>query len=79
MVYHRSLSDSKSPQVSGTLLSILADLNNVVVCMVSARHLISNSSSLGINPLMTVLSHQLQLVSPSLSCAIVFFQFSSKV
>ena len=31
MVIHRSLSDNKSPQVSGTLFSILADLNNVVV------------------------------------------------
>ena len=33
----------KSPQVSGTLLSILADLNNAVVWIVSSRALISNS------------------------------------
>ena len=35
MVYHWSLSDSKSHQVSWTLLSILTNLNNVVVWMVS--------------------------------------------
>ena len=35
MVSHWSLSDSKFFQVSGTLLSILADLNNGVVWMVS--------------------------------------------
>ncbi len=29
MLFHRNLSDSKSPQVSRTLLSILAVLNNV--------------------------------------------------
>ena len=41
MVFHCSLSDSKSPQISRTLLSILADLNNVVIWMVSTRPLIS--------------------------------------
>ena len=35
MVFHWSLSDRKSPQVSRTLLSILAIFNNVVVWMVS--------------------------------------------
>ena len=45
MVFHRGLSDSKSPQVSRTLLSILANLNNAVVWMVSAHPLIPNSSS----------------------------------
>ena len=39
MVFHWSLSDSKSPQVSRTLLSILADLNNAVVWMISAHPL----------------------------------------
>ena len=34
MVFHGILSDSKSPQVSRTLLSILADLNNAVVIMI---------------------------------------------
>ena len=54
MVFHWSLSDSKSPQVSGTLLSILAILNNVVVWMVSTRPPTSKSSSPFSNPLVTV-------------------------
>ena len=39
------LSDSKSPQVSRTLLSILVDLNNVVIWMVSICPPISNNFS----------------------------------
>ena len=54
MVFHWSLSDSKSPQVSRTLLSILAVLNNAVVWMVSTRPPISKSSSPFSNPLVTV-------------------------
>ena len=34
MIFHWSLSNSKSPQVSRTLLSILADLSNAIVWMV---------------------------------------------
>ena len=45
MVFLRSLSDSKSPQVSWTLLSIQANFNNAVVWMVSTRPPISKSSS----------------------------------
>ena len=45
---------SKSPQVSRTLLSILALLNKVVVWMDTTRPLISKSSSLFNNPLATV-------------------------
>ena len=45
MVFHWSLSDSKSPQVSKTLLSILAVLNNAVVWMVSIRPLTPKSST----------------------------------
>ena len=56
MVFHWSLSDSKSPQVSRTLLSILAVLNNAVVWMVSTRPPTSKSSSLFNNPLVTVLN-----------------------
>ena len=54
MVFHWSLSDSKSPQVSWTLLSILAVLNNAVVWMVSTRPPTSKSSSPFSNPLVTV-------------------------
>ena len=54
MVFHWSLSDNKSHQVSRTLLSILAVLNNVVVWMVSTRPPTSKSSSPFNNPLVTV-------------------------
>ena len=54
MVFHWSLSDSKSPQVSRTLLSILAVLNNVVLWLVSIRPPTSKSSSSFNNPLVTV-------------------------
>ena len=45
MVSHWRLRDCKCPQVSWTLLGILADLNNSVDWMVSTRPLLSNSSS----------------------------------
>ena len=51
MVFHWSLSDSKSSQVSWTSLSILADLNNAVVLIVSICPLITSSSSQFTNPL----------------------------
>ena len=54
MVFHLGLSDSKSLQVSRTLLTILADLNNAVIWMVSTYPLIPKSSSPFINPLVTV-------------------------
>ena len=54
MVFHWSLSDSKSPQVSRTLLSILVILNNVIVWIISTRLLIFMSSSQFINSLVTV-------------------------
>ena len=55
MVFHWSLSDSDSKylQVSRTLLSILADLNNVVIWMVSTRLQSSQSSSPFNNPSVT--------------------------
>ena len=57
-VFHISvswnLSDSKFSQVSRTLLTILTDLNNAVVLIVSTRPPISKSSSLFINPLVIV-------------------------
>ena len=54
MDFHWSLSNSKSPQVSRTLLSILTDLNNAVVWMVSTRSPTSKSSNPFNNPLVTV-------------------------
>ena len=45
MVFYWGLSDSKSPQVSRTLFSILADFNNAVVRTVSNRLVTSKSSS----------------------------------
>ena len=54
MVFHWRLSDSKSPQVSRTLLSILAVFNNAVVWMVSTRSPTSKSSTPFNNPLVTV-------------------------
>ena len=54
MIFHWSLRDSNSPQVSRTLLSIPADLDNAVVWMISTRPFIPISSSPRINPLVTV-------------------------
>ena len=54
MVFHWSLSDCKSPQVSWTLLSILAVLNNSVVWIVSTRPPTSMSSGPFNNSLVTV-------------------------
>ena len=54
MVFHCRLSDSKSLQISRTLLSILAVLNNAVVWMVSTRPPASKSACLFNNPLVTV-------------------------
>ena len=65
------LSDSKSPQVSRTLLSILAGLNNTVVWTVSTRTVISNSSSFCTNSWVTVPTTSVTI------CKIVTFMFSS--
>ena len=54
MVFHWRLSDSKSPQVSRTLLSILAVFNNAVVWMISTRSPTSKSSRPFNNPLVTL-------------------------
>ena len=53
-VFHRSHSDSKSSQASRTLLSISANLNNVVVWMVSTHPLIWKYSSPSTKPLVPV-------------------------
>ena len=54
MVFHWSLSDSKSPQVSRTRLRILAVLSDVVVWIVSTCPPTSKSSRPFKNPLVTV-------------------------
>ena len=54
MVFHWSLSDSKSPQVSRTRVSILAIFSNAVVWIVSTRPPTSKSSRPFNNPLVTV-------------------------
>ena len=54
MVFHWSLSDSKSPQVSRTRLRILASLSNAVVWIVSTRPPTSKSSRPFNNPLVIV-------------------------
>ena len=69
MVFHWRLSDSKSPQVSRTLFSILAVFSNVVVWMVSTRPPTSKSSSPFNNPWVTVPK------APITMCIIVTFMF----
>ena len=54
MVFRWSLSNSKSPRVSRTLLSILTVFNNAVVRMVSTRPPISKSSRPFNNLIVTV-------------------------
>ena len=54
MVFHWSLSDSKSPQVSKTRLRILAVHSNAVVWIVSTRPATSKSSRLFNNHLVIV-------------------------
>ena len=79
MVFHWSLSDSKSPQVSRTLLSILAVLSNVVVCMVFTRPPTSKSSSPFSNPLVTVQKAPI-IIDIIVTCMFhSFFQFPCKV
>ena len=54
MVFHWSLGDSKSPQVSRTRLRILAVLSNAVIWIVSTRPPTSKSSRPFNNPLVIV-------------------------
>ena len=54
MVFHWSLSDSKSPQVSRTRLRILAVLSNAVIWIASTRPPTSKSSRPFNNPLVIV-------------------------
>ena len=73
MVFLWSLSDSKSPQVSRTILSILPVYNNVVVWMVSTRPPTSKSSSPFSNPFVTLPKAPITIGIIAPSCSIVFF------
>ena len=79
MIFHWRLSDSKPLQVSGTLLKILAVLNNAVVWMVSTRSLIFKSSSPLITPSVTVSRAPITIGIIVTFMFHSFFQFSSKV
>ena len=79
MVFHWSLSDNTSPQVSRTLLRILAVLNNDVVWIVSTRPPTSNSFSPFNNPLVTVQKALITICIIVTSLFQSFFQFPSKV
>ena len=78
MVSHWSLSDSKF-QVFRTLLSIVADLNNAIVWMVSSRPLILKLSSPFINLSVTVSRAPITIGVNVTFMVYSFFQFSSKV
>ena len=71
MVFHWSLSDSKSPQVSRTRLRILAVLSNAVVWIVSTRPPTSKISRPFNNPLFIV------PIAPITIGTIVTFMFHS--
>ena len=79
MVFQGRLSDSKSPQVSGTLLSILAVFNNAVVWMVSTRSPTSKSSRHFNKTLVTVPKAPITTGTIVTFSFHSFFQFSSKV
>ena len=79
MVFHWRLSDSKSPQVSRTRLSILAVLSNAVVWIVSYRPLTSKSSRPFNNPLVTVPNATITIGTIVTFMFHNFFKFSSKV
>ena len=76
MVFHWSLSDSKSLLVSWTLLTILADLNNTVIWIVLIRPLTSNTSSPLPKPLRTI---QNLLITIGITVTLMFHSFLSSI
>ena len=78
MVFLWSLNESKSPQVSRTLLSILADHNNALVWIVSTRFLIFKSSSPCTNTFVIVPSASIT-IGITVTFMFHFFHFSCKV
>ena len=81
MVFYWSFSDSKSSQVSRTILSILADIDNAVVWMISPCPHIPKPSSPFTNPLVTLPSAPITIgVTITFMFSSLFvFSFSSKV
>ena len=78
MIFHWNLSDSKSFQVSRTLLSILADLNNTLVCMISILPPTTSLSSIFFRFLGTVQS-TLSTIGMTDTLFHNFFQLSGKI
>ena len=76
MVSYWNFSDSKSPQVSRTRLSILTEFNNAVVWIVSICHLISKSSSLGTYSLVSVPSTTITI---GITVIFMFHSFSNSL
>ena len=62
IVFLRGLNDSKSPQVSRTLFSILADLSNLLVWKVLAHPPIFNSSSFSAKSLESIPSTATKII-----------------
>ena len=79
MVFQWRLSDSKSPQVTRTHLTILAIFTNAVVWMVSTRPPTSKSHKPFNNPLVTVPKAPVTISIIVTFMFHSFFQFSSKV
>ena len=77
--FHWILSGSRYPQVSRTLLSIVDDLSNVIVWMVSHHPLTSKSFSPSSNPLVTLPSSSVAIGITVTYMFHIFFPFSSKV
>ena len=76
MVSPWSLSDSKSPHFSRTFLSILSDLSNAIVWIVSTHLLISKSSRPCTNSLVTVLR---ALITIGITVTFMFHSFFSSL
>ena len=76
MIFHWRLSDSKFPQATRTLLSILPYLNNALAWMVSTRSLISKSPSLCTNPLVIVPSAPITI---GINVTFLFHRFFSSL
>ena len=75
-VFHWNLRDSKSPQISWTFLSILANSSNAVVWMVSTCPLISKSSGPFTNPLGIIPSAPITI---GITVIFMFYSFFSSL